>query len=72
VISLQCGGKILDIFTRLKGAIPAALKACSKLANFSLCCPFPLVRNAFVGMIELMDFPFLNDVNLTGCFIQAE
>jgi hypothetical protein len=47
--SLQWGGKILDTFTRLKGAIWALRSAASKLANFSLCRPTPLVRKILLG-----------------------
>jgi hypothetical protein len=54
--SLQRGGKILETLTRLKGAMAASLRASSKLANFSLCCPFPLVKNTLDGMIMLMSY----------------
>ncbi len=35
---------MLETRTRLKAAIPAFLRADSKLGNFSLCLPTPLVR----------------------------
>src|SRR5258708_1772957 len=47
--SSQCGGKIELTRTRLKLARWASRSAISKLVNFSLCRPTPLVRKALVG-----------------------
>ena len=46
-ISFAFGGKILDINTMLVPAIPAFLRANSKLVNLSFATPIPFVRNNF-------------------------
>jgi hypothetical protein len=46
-INLQFGGKMDETRTMLHAAIPAFLRASSKLDNLSRCFPTPLVRNIF-------------------------
>lgn len=41
---------MLETLTRLNSAIPAFLRASSKLESFSLFLPVPLVTKAFVGI----------------------
>src|SRR5580698_3294082 len=48
-INLQFGGKIEETRTMLHAAIPAFLKANSKLESLSRCFPTPLVRNIFLA-----------------------
>jgi hypothetical protein len=46
-INLQFGGKIEETRTMLHAAMPAFLRANSKLESLSRCFPTPLVRNIF-------------------------
>jgi hypothetical protein len=48
-INLQFGGKMEETRTMLQAAIPAFLKANSKLESLSRCFPTPLVRNIFLA-----------------------
>ena len=41
---------MLETLTRLNCAMPAFLKASSKLESFFLCLPTPFVTKAFVGV----------------------
>ena len=41
---------MLETLTKLNWAMPASLRASSKLESFSLCLPTPFVTKAFVGV----------------------
>ncbi len=45
---------MLETLTKLKRAIPASLKASSKLESFSLCLPTPFVTKAVFGIKLLL------------------
>ncbi len=58
---MHFGGRMLEILTRLKGAMPASRRASSKLASFSLCRPVPFVKKIWEWIIALtfyLSFPF--------------
>jgi len=52
---LQCGGTILDTFTRLHFSIPASRNASSKDCSSCLCFPTPLVKKTFFGTIFFLE-----------------
>lgn len=59
---------MLDTWTRLQKAIPASLRASSKLASLSLCLPTPLVKKIMLGtnipMKEVFESEYLEFVRL--------
>jgi len=71
-INLQFGGKIDETRTMLHAAIPAFLKASSKLESLSRCLPTPLVRNIFFATNAMVPVCGASVGSLTGNFSAVE
>src|SRR5271154_4627071 len=69
-INLQFGGKIEETRTMLQAAMPAFLKANSKLESLSRCFPTPLVRNIFLATNAILPgHRFLSGFTRMNCVL---